>query len=235
MNSIPVTGVITPAYVADNYPVIDPLFGIDGLRNVNVISDMYNIPIERRRNGMLVGVNSTMSSTTLYYSLKPQGSGVTWSVGGSSEWVQLLTGLSVSLVPVLNSITNAQIYVPPSYQYLIYGDLNIGMGGTLSNSGSVVVINGTINTSGGGSYSVSGGSTTFLNVPTIQKFSSTFSASPNDVLTITHSLGTSDIVFSVRDGSNYIYPNIELGLDPNNSIILTTSGTISNGRINITG
>ena len=235
MNSIPVTGLISPVYNTDNYPVIDPLFGIDGLRNVYALSDMYNIPIEKRRGGMLVGVNSTSSNNTTYYTLKPQGGGVTWSVGGNSEWIQLITGLSVSVVPVLNNISNTQVYVPNNYQYLIYGNLTIGSGGTLSNSGSVVIINGTISTVSGGTYSISGGTTTFLNIPTTQKFSASFSAAPNAILTITHSMGTSDIVFTIRDGSNYIYPNIELGLDPNNSIILTTSGTISNGRINIMG
>jgi len=53
-----VTGFISPTDPLDTYPVIDPLYGIDGLRNVDTINDLNNIPDLRRRAGMFVGINN---------------------------------------------------------------------------------------------------------------------------------------------------------------------------------
>jgi hypothetical protein len=58
-----------------------------------------------------------------------------------------------------------------------------------------------------------------------------FSLGPGGTVSVNHGLNTGDIVYTVRDGLNFVYPNIEL-VD-NNSLLLTTTGTISNGRINI--
>jgi hypothetical protein len=63
---VEVYGFISPSNTTDQYPVIDPLYGIDGLRNVNFLSDLDLIPTLRRRAGMLVGV----SGGTTYYKLK---------------------------------------------------------------------------------------------------------------------------------------------------------------------
>jgi hypothetical protein len=62
---VEVFGFISPSNTTDQYPVIDPLYGIDGLRNVNTLSDLNLIPTLRRRAGMLVGV----SGGTIYYKL----------------------------------------------------------------------------------------------------------------------------------------------------------------------
>jgi hypothetical protein len=64
---VEVVGFISPTDPLDNYPVIDPLYGIDGFRNVNTLTDLNNIPTLRRRAGMVVGV----SGGTTYYKLKP--------------------------------------------------------------------------------------------------------------------------------------------------------------------
>jgi hypothetical protein len=84
---VEVVGFISPTDPLDTYPVIDPLYGIDGLRNVNLISDLNNIPELRRRAGMVVGV----SGGTVYYKLNnpPWNYNISdWSVfnsgGGSS-------------------------------------------------------------------------------------------------------------------------------------------------------
>jgi hypothetical protein len=84
---VEVVGFISPTDPLDTYPVIDPLYGIDGLRNVNLISDLDNIPELRRRAGMVVGV----SGGTVYYKLNnpPWNYNISdWSVfnsgGGSS-------------------------------------------------------------------------------------------------------------------------------------------------------
>jgi hypothetical protein len=62
-----VYGFISPSTTGDTYPVIDPLYGIDGFRNVETIVDLDNIPTLRRRAGMVVGV----SGGTIYYKLNP--------------------------------------------------------------------------------------------------------------------------------------------------------------------
>ena len=64
---VEVVGFISPTNPLDTYPVIDPLYGIDGFRNVNLLSDLNNIPVLRRRAGMVVGV----SGGTEYYKLNP--------------------------------------------------------------------------------------------------------------------------------------------------------------------
>lgn len=57
MGGVSVMGFIAPNSIYDTYPVIDPIYGIDGLRNVDTIDDMLAITFERRRAGMFVGVN----------------------------------------------------------------------------------------------------------------------------------------------------------------------------------
>lgn len=234
MNKIPVSGLISPIFSEDNYPVIDPLLGIDGLRNVYSTTDRNNIPFEKRRDGMIVGVVSTASGDVSYYKLKPQTNSFSWTFGSSLDWDEILTGLSVSLVPVKTFIENEIVTVPTNYQYLIYGDITVGSGGTLSNNGDIVILNGSLNVTSG-TYSGSG-TVSYVTIPEKKQYSASFSAGVGEILAITHSLNTEDIVYSVRDGYNFIYPNIELNSsDPGNAIVLTTTGTISNGRINIMG
>lgn len=61
-----ILGFISPMDTEDTYAVIDPLYGIDGLRNVDTITDLNEVTEERRRPGMIVGV----SGGTIYYKLK---------------------------------------------------------------------------------------------------------------------------------------------------------------------
>ena len=44
-----IMGFISPMDTNDTYAVIDPMYGIDGLRNVESITDLNTIPFERRR------------------------------------------------------------------------------------------------------------------------------------------------------------------------------------------
>ena len=64
---VEVIGFISPTDPLDEYPVIDPLYGIDGFRNVDLLSDLDSIPELRRRAGMVVGI----SGGTQYYKLNP--------------------------------------------------------------------------------------------------------------------------------------------------------------------
>ena len=59
-------GFISPMSTEDTYAVIDPIYGVDGLRNVSAVEDLNLISVERRRPGMIVGVNGG----EVYYKLK---------------------------------------------------------------------------------------------------------------------------------------------------------------------
>lgn len=80
---VEVVGFISPTDPLDTYAVIDPLYGIDGFRNVDTLTDLNNISTLRRRAGMVVGV----SGGTIYYKLKPSP----WS-GTITDWDIFQTG-----------------------------------------------------------------------------------------------------------------------------------------------
>jgi hypothetical protein len=92
---VEVFGFISPSDTTDTYPVIDPLYGIDGLRNVDLLSDLNNIPTLRRRAGMVVGV----SGGTTYYKLNspPWTNTLSdWSIFNSGGGSGTFTGGTVS-------------------------------------------------------------------------------------------------------------------------------------------
>jgi hypothetical protein len=66
IGGIGIMGFISPMDTEDTYAVIDPIYGIDGLRNVDTLEDLNSISFERRRPGMIVGVNGGET----YYKLK---------------------------------------------------------------------------------------------------------------------------------------------------------------------
>lgn len=113
-NSIGVTGLIAPTDSDDKYPVIDPLYGIDGLRNVLTMEDMYNIPIERRREGMIVGV---MTNKT-YWRLKRHTEFEPWIVGNPDNWELFAGVLGVSYEQLLDMCINSKL--TPLKWYAIY-------------------------------------------------------------------------------------------------------------------
>lgn len=80
IGGVGIMGFLSPMDTEDNYAVIDPLYGIDGLRNVNTLEELNTIPEERRRAGMIVGVNNGEA----YYKLKY----VSW-IGDITDWVEL--------------------------------------------------------------------------------------------------------------------------------------------------
>jgi hypothetical protein len=81
MGGVSVMGFIAPNSIYDTYPVIDPIYGIDGLRNVDTIDDMLTISFERRRAGMVVGIEGGKR----FFKLKD----TTWT-GELSDWDELL-------------------------------------------------------------------------------------------------------------------------------------------------
>lgn len=66
IGGIGIMGYISPMNTEDTYAVIDPIYGVDGLRNVSAVEDLNLISVERRRPGMIVGVNGG----EVYYKLK---------------------------------------------------------------------------------------------------------------------------------------------------------------------
>ena len=80
IGGVGIMGFISPMNTEDTYPVIDPLFGVDGLRNVNTIEDLNLISYDRRRGGMIVGVEGGSK----YYRLK----NIDW-IGDISDWEQI--------------------------------------------------------------------------------------------------------------------------------------------------
>jgi len=99
---VEVFGFISPSNTTDQYPVIDPLYGIDGLRNVNILSDLNLIPTLRRRSGMVVGV----SGGTTYYKLNPPP----WSLT-LSDWSIFNSGSGGDFLPLSGgTVTGATIF-----------------------------------------------------------------------------------------------------------------------------
>lgn len=237
MQKIPVTGLISTVYADDKYPVIDPLVGIDGLRNFSTISEMYNIPLERRRSGMVVGISEVSNNTVAYYKLKPEGGGgsIVWEVGSASNWDGFFTSNASYSLPIKYFISSETIEVPNNYQYLIYGDLTVGTGGSFNNYGRTIIINGELKTENDGTWS-NYNTLLYVNLDNRLKYSASFSCNAGESIHVTHSLGVQDFTYTLREGYNYIQANIEIdSTNPDNEVIVTCAGTVSTGRINIMG
>jgi len=212
---VEVFGFISPSDTTDTYPVIDPLYGIDGLRNVDLLNDLNNIPTLRRRAGMVVGV----SGGTTYYKLNlpPWTNTLSdWSIfnsGGSSGGTLSgdylpLSGGTVSGGTIFLSGLSANTISATTYQNLPT-DVFV-TGGTFS-GGDIIFTNNT-----GGTFNVSGISSfdTFVtgfsyndNTFTIsQNSGSSFSTTINSVTGLTSSGTINSSIFSggtyFGDGSN---------------------------------
>jgi hypothetical protein len=228
--SIPITGLLATTDSTDNYAIIDPQYGIDGLRNVATQADRNNISLLRRREGMIVGTLDDGS----YWRLTASTGSNTWALGSASNW-ELWTVAGGS-----GNASQNKYYIAPSdtvivatySQYWIYGNLTID--GVLENYGQVVIANGIMDLSGGGTFSNSG--TLLFETLSVgdnmTKYSATFSSSANTPFTISHNLNTLDFVASVREGTNLI--NVDINIVDNNSIEVTSSQNVT-ARINIIG
>lgn len=80
IGGVGVMGYLSPMHTDDTYAVTDPIYGVDGLRNVNNMEELNSISTERRRAGMIVGVDGGLT----YYKLK----NVEW-VGDETDWEEL--------------------------------------------------------------------------------------------------------------------------------------------------
>lgn len=137
---VEVVGFISPTNPLDTYPVIDPLYGIDGFRNVNTITDLNNIPNLRRRPGMVVGV----SGGTEYYKLNSPP----W-VGDLSDWGEFLpegfTGGSGSCITELyvENIFSCDTGVTVHNDFTPFSDNNINLGTQIKRFRNINTVSGT--------------------------------------------------------------------------------------------
>lgn len=83
LGGVEIMGYISPVETNDTYAVIDPLYGIDGLRNVKTIEELNHISTERRRAGMIVGVNGGAN----YYKLRD----IAWT-NQITDWFEIYLG-----------------------------------------------------------------------------------------------------------------------------------------------
>lgn len=81
--TVQATGEFAPTATGDTYAIIDAKYMRDGLRNVDLITDLDNITEDRRIAGMLVGV----SGGTIYYKLNP----TPWAYD-FTDWTEFTTG-----------------------------------------------------------------------------------------------------------------------------------------------
>lgn len=118
LGGVKVTGFISPTDTNDSYAVIDPLYGIDGLRNYSGgTSELLSIPALRRRPGMIVGINDGAQ----YFRLKP----IPWSFT-LADWIEIFffTGTTNN---TFSGLTDTYVNAPQT------GDLVIYSGNTLIN------------------------------------------------------------------------------------------------------
>jgi len=150
---VEVLGFISPTDTSDEYAVIDPLYGIDGLRNVASLSELNAITSLRRRSGMVVGVNNGSQ----YYKLNPPP----WN-GTISDWSLftpgIFTGGTVTGDTVFTNNLSATTFSASTYLNLPID--NTVTGGTYNPSnGSVTFVNNT-----GGTFTVTGFITGFTDI-----------------------------------------------------------------------
>ena len=242
---VEVFGFISPSEPTDTYPVIDPIYGIDGLRNVDTISDLDNIPELRRRAGMVVGV----SGGTTYYKLNPSPWTLTfsdWSLfnsgGGSGAGISSYTYLdnTFTILDTSGNTFNATINdvtgltVNGVISATTYQNLPIDVfvtGGTYS-GGSSTFTNNT-----GGTFNVSGfytGSTdVFVTGGTYSNGTSTFTNNTGGTFNVLGFL--SNATTAVTLSSNVLSVTSSGGTPTTSTINAATGGTYNNGTITLSG
>ena len=96
VGGVGIMGFISPMDTLDTYAVIDPLYGIDGLRNVDQESDLNLISYDRRRPGMIVGIEGGLR----FFKLK----NIFWSFE-LTDWEEIFF-LSSSQINLIRSLPN---------------------------------------------------------------------------------------------------------------------------------
>jgi hypothetical protein len=138
------------------------------------------------------------------------------------------TGQSDIFIPAGNKKTipyGETFTIPEYYQNFIYGDFSVD--GTLNNYGEVVIANGGLILGATGQVNNLGtGNIRILNLTSgssVQVIAKNFVTIPFLPLTITHGMGTTDFVYSVKEGSTPIEVDL-LILNPYQVRITTVAG-----------
>lgn len=132
LGGVPIMGFVSPNNTYDTYPVIEPLYGIDGLRNVDTLADLNEIPEERRRAGMLVGV----FGGSVFFKLKD----IEWS-GTIDDWDEIEITLKKDVIKHIDretpigAINNSNTIFELSH-IPIHGSEHVYLNGLLLESGS---------------------------------------------------------------------------------------------------
>lgn len=156
--TVQATGEFAPTATGDTYAIIDAKYMRDGLRNVDLITDLDNITEDRRIAGMVVGV----SGGTTYYKLNQSP----W-LFDFSDWSVFTTGSSGATSPYIYSgATGIQPILGSNnasgtYSTIAGGGFNISsgdysfIGGGGSNSATTqnsAIVGGYKNIISGGAY-----------------------------------------------------------------------------------
>ena len=221
--SVPISGFIAPIDSSDNYPVIDSLYGIDGLRNVKTLTDLYNIPLQRRRGGMVVGV-PTMS-TTIYYKLS---NGPTWSLD-SSDWNIIPTSYGAGLTANGNTVS-----VTVGSQ----SGLNIsGSGQLMSSTSHILMLKGTsVNTGSnwnGTNNNGSTGSGEVRNLPIqtiIYTDSNYYTVTPDDTTDNYDPYGSGTLINFSTNGKYFITADLDIASGGDLAITFEIFSIIQTGK-----
>ena len=149
---VKITGFISPTDSLDTYAVIDPLYGIDGLRSVSGSTEKNAIPDARRREGMVV----YQQSNGIYYQLL----GSPWT-GSESDWVEFAPGTDTYVTGFTFNNANYQLTLTQNISgvyssftqdlSILSGDMTI-TGGTYNQSTGVA----TFTNNSGGTFNVTG-------------------------------------------------------------------------------
>jgi hypothetical protein len=138
------------------------------------------------------------------------------------------TGQSDIFIPAGNKKTipyGETFTIPEYYQNFIYGDFRVE--GTLNNYGEVVIANGGLILGATGQVNNLGtGNVRLLNLTSgssVQVIARNFVTLPFLPLTVTHGMGTTDFVYSVKEGSTPIEVDL-LILNPYQVRITTVAG-----------
>jgi len=221
---VEVYGFIAPTEITDEYPVIDPLYGIDGFRNVDTLNDLNNIPTLRRRAGMVVGV----SGGTQYYKLNPQpwnGTITDWdtfSLGGGTFTGGTVTGDTIFTQGVTATTFSASTYLGLPLDVFVTG-------GTYSN-GTLTFTNNS-----GGTFNVfglyTGGTDFYVTGGTFNKNTETLTLNRNDGNNV-QVTGFTDIFTT---GFTFNPSTYDISIERNDGVTLTQNLGILATDVTITG
>jgi len=144
IGGVTVTGFIAPSTTGDTYAVIDPIYGIDGLRSVANSVERNAITTLRRRHGMIV----FQQDNDNYYKLLPSpwiNTDADWNLlnfgssGSTSEVVVYFSATTIgqtvfnSVLPITPlDITGTKFFINgvkyrygSSYDYIITGGTSV--------------------------------------------------------------------------------------------------------------